>query len=55
MKVIAHALLFILAFVVFYAGLGIGLQFNPTLGTLLWLAAAAIAAGNMLWIVRAKK
>ena len=55
MKVIAHALLFILAFVVFYAGLGIGLQFNPTLGTLLWLAAAGIAAGNMLWIVRAKK
>ena len=55
MKNVVHVLLFILAFVVFYAGLGIGLQYNPNLGTLLWLAAAGIAAGNILWIVRAKK
>lgn len=55
MKVVARVLLFILAFAVFYFGLGVGLAYNPALGTLLWLAAAGIAAGNILWIVRAKK
>ena len=55
MKVVAHVLLFVLALAVFYFGLGVGLAFNPALGTLLWLVAFAIAAGNILWIVRAKK
>lgn len=55
LKVVAHVLLFILALAVFYFGLGVGLAFNPALGTLLWLVAAGIAVGNILWIVRAKK
>ena len=38
-RIAAHALLFLLAFVVFYLGLGLGLSFNPLLGSLLWLAA----------------
>ena len=42
-RIAAHALLFLLAVVVFYLGLGLGLQFSPILGTLLWVAAAAIA------------
>ena len=53
-RIVAHVLLFILAVVVFYFGLGVGLQFNPALGTLLWLVAAAIAALNILWIVRSR-
>ena len=51
----AHILLFALAVVVFYLGLGVGLQHNPTLGTLLWLAAAAIVALNLFWIVRSRR
>ena len=56
MKIVCpHAFLFVLAFLIFYLGLGIGLAFNPILGTLLWLLAAAIAVGNILWLVRPKK
>lgn len=55
LKVAAHVLLFVLALIVFYFGLGVGLAFNPALGTLLWLVAGAIAVGNILWIVRAKR
>ena len=43
LKMAAHALLFVVAIVVFFLGLGIGLQYNPNLGTLLWIAAVAIA------------
>ena len=55
MKTVAHVVLFAVAILVFYLGLGIGLAFNPILGTLLWLLAAAIAVGNILWLVRPKK
>lgn len=48
----AHALLFVLAVAVFYLGLGIGLQFNPFLGTVLWILAGTIAALNIAWILR---
>ena len=51
----APALLFLLAFVVFYLGLGLGLQFSPLLGTLLWLVAASIVALNLFWILRMRK
>ena len=54
-RIAAHALLFLLAVVVFYLGLGLGLQFSPILGTLLWVAAAAIATLNILWIVRSSR
>ena len=45
-------LLFALAVIVFYLGLGLGLQFNPTLGTILWLVAGALVALNLFWIAR---
>ena len=48
----AHAFLFVLAVAVFYLGLGIGLQFNPILGTILWIVSGAIAALNIAWIFR---
>ncbi len=54
-RIAAHALLFLLAVVVFYLGLGLGLQFSPILGTLLWVAAAAIVTLNVLWIVRSSR
>ena len=50
LKIAAHALVFVVAFVVFFFGLGIGLQYNANLGTLLWLAAGAIAALNVWWM-----
>ena len=48
----AHAGVFLLAVIVFYLGLGVGLQLSPAWGTALWVAAAAIAALNVLWIIR---
>ena len=53
-RVTAHVLLFVLAVVVFYVGLGLGLQYNPTLGTALWFASAAIVALNLLWMRRSR-
>ena len=54
-KIVAHVLLFVLAVVVFYLGLGVGLAFNPALGMLLWAAAAGVAGLNLLWIVRSRR
>ena len=48
----AHAVLFVLAIVVFYFGLAVGLQVNPLAGTALWIVAAGMIAGNVFWIVR---
>lgn len=49
-KIVVHALLFVVAMVVFFLGLGIGLQVNPTVGTILWGVAAVIAILNLLLI-----
>lgn len=54
-RIAAQVLLFALAVVVFYLGLGVGLQFNPALGSLLWFIAAAIAALDLVWIVRSRR
>lgn len=51
LKIAVHVLLFLLAIVVFYVGLGVGLQRSSTGGTLLVLAAAAIALLNLLWLI----
>ena len=51
-RIVAHILLFALAVVVFYLGLGVGLALNPALGTLLWIVAAGVAVLNVYWIVR---
>ena len=55
LKTAAHIVLFIVAVAVFYVGLGVGLTANPTAGTLLWLAAAAIIAANIVWLVRSRR
>ena len=52
LRIVAHILLFVLAVVVFFFGLGIGLAFNATLGTVLWIASGAIVILNIVWIVK---
>ena len=54
-RIVAHILLFAVAVVVFYLGLGVGLALNPALGTLLWIIAAGLAALNLYWIVRRRR
>ncbi len=54
-RITAHILLFLVAVAVFYLGLGIGLSRDPAVGTLLWLAAALIAVGNLWWILRRRR
>ena len=54
LRVTAHVLLFLIAVVVFYLGLGLGLQYNSTLGTLLWVASAAMVGLNLLWMRRSR-
>ena len=52
LRISAHVLLFLAAVAVFVLGTGIGLSQNPTVGTLLWLAAGLILAGNLWWLLR---
>ena len=42
MWTVIHVLGFLVAVVIFYLGLGVGLAFNPLLGTLLWILALAL-------------
>ncbi len=51
----AHVALFAVAFVLFYLGLGLGLQHDPTLGTICWIGAGLLVAGNIFWIDRARR
>lgn len=55
LKIAAHVFLFLVAVVVFFIGLFMGLQVNPNMGTLLWLVSAAIVVVNILWIVRSDR
>ncbi len=50
----AHVALFAVAFVLFYVGLGLGLQYDPNLGTICWVGAGVLVAGNLYWIHRAR-
>ncbi len=50
-RIVLHVILFLVAILVFYLGLGIGLAFNPTLGTLLWFTSGALFVGNLLWLI----
>ena len=55
LRIVAHVLLFVIAVVVFYLGLGLGLQSSPTIGTVLWIVSAAIVTLNLMWIVRSRE
>ncbi len=51
-KLVLHVLVFAVAAVVFFLGLGIGLSQSPAVGTLLWVVAAGIAVANAIWMTR---
>ena len=55
LKISAHAGLFLVAYAVFHVGLWAGLTWSPTVGTVMWLAAALIAAVNIWWLVRSSR
>lgn len=50
-RIIIHVLLFLVAIGIFFFGLGVGLQFNPTYGTILWVVAGIIFVLNLLWML----
>ena len=52
LRIILHIAIFAGAIFVFFFGLGIGLAFNSTLGSALWILAGLMAVGNCLWIVQ---
>ena len=54
-RIIGQILLFLLAIVVFYIGLFLGLQVDPQLGTLMWVTSAAIIALDLYWIHRSRR
>lgn len=51
----AHVALFVLAFVLFYLGLGLGLQYDATLGSVCWIVAVTLVALNIFWMVRIRR
>ncbi|MGB0389450.1 MAG: hypothetical protein ACPGWR_31915 [Ardenticatenaceae bacterium] len=51
---IAQILLLIVAVFIFYLGLGAGLIYDPTLGTLLWLLAGLIFLADAIWFIRTR-
>lgn len=54
-RLVLHVLIYAVAAVVFFLGLGIGLSQNPAIGTLLWLVAAGIAVANAIWMTRRRR
>ncbi len=55
LRLIAHALLFVVAVMVAFFGLGIGLALHPTVGTVLLGIAVAIIIVNVYWIIQKDK
>ena len=54
LRIVSHVLLFVIAVIAFYLGLGLGLQYSPTIGSVLWIVSAAIVTLNLMWIVRSR-
>ena len=51
LRIVLHVVLALLAVVIFYVGLGVGLALNPTIGTILWFVSGALFVGNLLWLI----
>ena len=54
-RIALHLLIFAVAVIVFFLGLGIGLSQSPAIGTLLWVVAAGIAVANAIWMSRLRR
>ena len=52
---LAHIAIFVLAFALFYLGLGLGLQYDANLGTACWIGAAIMVGLNVFWMIRSKR
>ena len=52
---VAHVALFVLAFALFYLGLGLGLQYDATLGSACWIGAVTLVALNIFWMDRIRR
>ena len=50
--VLVHGLVFLVAVVLGYAGLGVGLAASPVLGVALWVLSALVIVGNTVWFLR---
>ena len=50
-RIVTHIILFVLAFFLFYVGLAVGLAYNATLGSVLWIMGGLTIVGNIAWIV----
>lgn len=51
-SVLVHGFVFLLAVVVFYTGIGVGLAASSVPGSALIILALVIAVGNVVWILR---
>ncbi len=51
LRIALHVVLALVAVVIFYVGLFMGLQVNTTIGTVLWFASGALFVGNLLWLI----
>ncbi|MXZ89939.1 MAG: hypothetical protein F4W95_00480 [Chloroflexi bacterium] len=49
-RILAHGLIFLLALAIFYAGMGVGLTYNPIVGMAIWIAAVAVGITNLICI-----
>ena len=50
-RIAIHVVLALVAVVIFYAGLGVGLIMNPAAGMALWFIAGALFVGNLIWLI----
>ena len=51
LRIALHVVLALVAVAIFYVGLFLGLQVNPTAGTILWFVSGALFVGNLLWLI----
>ena len=50
-RIAVHVALALLAVVIFYVGLGVGLALNSAAGSALWFIAGALFVGNLIWLI----
>ncbi len=51
LRIALHVVLALVAVVMFYVGLFMGLQVNTAIGTVLWFASGALFVGNLMWLI----